>query len=368
MDIERVEVLRGPQGTLAGRNSEGGAIKFFTRRPTGDTGGYVQATYGSRNRINVRAAAEFPLTDTLSGRITGAFADQEGYVDRVDFDCANPGPGTIQSGPSCVVDDLGDVGYRAVRGTLNFEPSERGQPAGLGRLHQGRAQPGGRDPARRQQPQRQRPHRRRPALRQPLRVRADLQLFAALQRRDAVLRGGLGPGRLARHRWRSARPLRGLGRFGEPLGRPQRHVQPGVDLGLPRVGYELHRRRRPFAGQRRLRAQRARPLVRQPGAAPQRRPRRHRRPDRGRLLLRRAHDLLDAAGHPLRRYPDAGRAARAVPAPVHRRRPGQHRLQGRVRDPDHQSDREPHLHPRRPLHRRAQGLHVLPLQPQRHDH
>jgi len=123
MDIERVEVLRGPQGTLTGRNSEGGAIKFFTRRPTGDTEGYVQATYGSRNRINVRAAAEFPLTDTLSGRVTGAFADQEGYVDRIDFDCANPGPATIQSGPDCVVDRLGDVGYRALRGTLNFEPS-----------------------------------------------------------------------------------------------------------------------------------------------------------------------------------------------------------------------------------------------------
>jgi iron complex outermembrane receptor protein len=124
MDIERVEVLRGPQGTLTGRNSEGGAIKFFTRRPTGDTGGYVQATYGSRNRINVRAAAEFPITDTLSGRITGAFADQEGYVDRVDYDCANPTPATVQSGPDCVVDDLGDVGYRAVRGTLNFEPTD----------------------------------------------------------------------------------------------------------------------------------------------------------------------------------------------------------------------------------------------------
>ena len=124
MDIDRVEVLRGPQGTLTGRNSEGGAIKFFTRRPTGDTGGYVQATYGSRNRMNLRAAAEFPLTDTLSARVTGAFADQEGYVDRVDFSCANPGPGTVRPGPDCVVGDLGDVGYRAVRGTLNFEPTD----------------------------------------------------------------------------------------------------------------------------------------------------------------------------------------------------------------------------------------------------
>ena len=121
MDVERVEILRGPQGTLTGRNSEGGAIKFFSRRPTGDTGGYVQATYGSRNRINLRAAAEFPLTDTLSGRITGTMADQDGYVDRIDYNCANGG---IQSGSDCVEGRLGDVGYRAVRGMLNFEPTD----------------------------------------------------------------------------------------------------------------------------------------------------------------------------------------------------------------------------------------------------
>jgi iron complex outermembrane receptor protein len=124
MDVERVEILRGPQGTLTGRNAEGGAIKFFSRRPTGDTGGYVQATYGTRNRINVRAAAEFPLTNTLSGRITGAFADQKGYVDRIDYSCATPGPGQIVSGSDCVLNTLGDVGYRAIRGMLNFEPTE----------------------------------------------------------------------------------------------------------------------------------------------------------------------------------------------------------------------------------------------------
>lgn len=125
MDIDRVEILRGPQGTLTGRNSEGGAIKFFTQRPDGDTEGYVSATYGSRDRVNLRAAAEFPLTDTLFARVTGAFAQQDGYVERRDFECDASGSGpssVLDSG--CVIDTLGDVGYEAVRGTLRWVPTD----------------------------------------------------------------------------------------------------------------------------------------------------------------------------------------------------------------------------------------------------
>ncbi|HXI66483.1 MAG TPA: TonB-dependent receptor plug domain-containing protein, partial [Steroidobacteraceae bacterium] len=54
MDVERVEVLRGPQGTLEGRNSEGGAIRFVTKKPTGDGDGYLSATYGTRNLLQMR--------------------------------------------------------------------------------------------------------------------------------------------------------------------------------------------------------------------------------------------------------------------------------------------------------------------------
>jgi iron complex outermembrane recepter protein len=127
LDVERVEVLRGPQGTLTGRNSEGGAIKFISRKPTGDGGGYVSATYGSRNRVNVRASADFKIAEDLFARVSGAFSDQGGYVKRLDFGCAKPTGGIprgTQTDASCVRGDLGDVGYSAVRGILRYAPGD----------------------------------------------------------------------------------------------------------------------------------------------------------------------------------------------------------------------------------------------------
>jgi iron complex outermembrane receptor protein len=61
LDLERVEILRGPQGTLAGRNSIGGAVKLFSKRPTGDGSGFIEASYGAYNRVDVRGSADFAL-------------------------------------------------------------------------------------------------------------------------------------------------------------------------------------------------------------------------------------------------------------------------------------------------------------------
>lgn len=127
LDVERVEVLRGPQGTLTGRNSEGGAIKFISRQATGDGTGYVSATYGSRNRVNLRAGADFKIAESLFARVSGAFSDQGGYVKRIDFGCANPTggiPRATQTDASCVRGDLGDVGYSAVRGIIRYAPGD----------------------------------------------------------------------------------------------------------------------------------------------------------------------------------------------------------------------------------------------------
>jgi iron complex outermembrane receptor protein len=130
LDLERVEVLRGPQGTLAGRNSIGGSIKLYSQKPTAEDSGSFQATYGSRNRIDLRGTANFALTENLFLRVSGVDKSQEGYIDRIDYGCANPGnPFDIAplraSTAGCVVARDSNVNYSAVRGALRWLPSER---------------------------------------------------------------------------------------------------------------------------------------------------------------------------------------------------------------------------------------------------
>src|SRR5690606_38039988 len=78
VDLERVEILRGPQGTLAGQNSIGGAIKLYSKKPSAATDGYISATYGSYNRTELRAASNFTLADDLFARLSGAAVKKDG--------------------------------------------------------------------------------------------------------------------------------------------------------------------------------------------------------------------------------------------------------------------------------------------------
>ncbi len=81
-DLDRIEVLRGPQGTLFGRNTPGGLIKFESVRPGFDTGGYVRAAYGSFNLRDVEAAANLPVIDNrLAVRLSGLYQERDGSVD-----------------------------------------------------------------------------------------------------------------------------------------------------------------------------------------------------------------------------------------------------------------------------------------------
>lgn len=91
-DVARIEVLRGPQGTLFGRNSEGGAILIYDVQPGPKRDAYVQVGYGSYGRQMVRAASNATLIPgKLYMRIFGAAERANGYVNILDYACKNPG-------------------------------------------------------------------------------------------------------------------------------------------------------------------------------------------------------------------------------------------------------------------------------------
>jgi len=82
MDVERIEVLKGPQGTLYGKNTLGGAINVVAKRPDGTLGGYGRVTLGNYNRRDLEGAIQFPIAgETLSARIAFQSADREGFHD-----------------------------------------------------------------------------------------------------------------------------------------------------------------------------------------------------------------------------------------------------------------------------------------------
>jgi iron complex outermembrane receptor protein len=129
LDLDRVEILRGPQGTLAGKNSIGGAVKLFTKLPQGDGSGYVEATTGSRNRIDVRTAADISLVeDTLFARVSGVTRHRDGYMTRLDYNCTHPtstqAPTSTATDADCVAGKEGGQDYTAARLALRWLASE----------------------------------------------------------------------------------------------------------------------------------------------------------------------------------------------------------------------------------------------------
>ena len=85
LDVQAVEVLRGPQGTLFGKNSTGGAIVYTTIKPDVDAGlsGYVKGGFGAFSRAHLRTAINIPLSDTLAARVSYAHMERDGWLDRI---------------------------------------------------------------------------------------------------------------------------------------------------------------------------------------------------------------------------------------------------------------------------------------------
>jgi len=108
-DLDQVEVFRGPQGTLFGRNTPAGVVKLDSRKPTTDTEGYVDVSYGSYNTANLEGAIGGALSDTWSARLSILGQHRDGWVD-------NTAPGRS--------DNFGGYNERAARLQFAWQPSD----------------------------------------------------------------------------------------------------------------------------------------------------------------------------------------------------------------------------------------------------
>lgn len=87
-ELERVEVLRGPQGTLFGRNTSAGALSIFTAQPQFETHGYVEATYGNYDAMGIKGGITGPVSEQFALRLDGGYRKRDGYIKDVNSDRA----------------------------------------------------------------------------------------------------------------------------------------------------------------------------------------------------------------------------------------------------------------------------------------
>ncbi|WP_292064935.1 TonB-dependent receptor [Brevundimonas sp. UBA7664] len=106
LDLERIEVLRGPQGTLYGKNTIGGALKLVSRRPGQEFRARGSVAYGDYDMIDIQAAVSGPLSDTMAFGLSALHSERGGYV-------TNPTTG----------EEYNDKNTNAVRGTFAWDPA-----------------------------------------------------------------------------------------------------------------------------------------------------------------------------------------------------------------------------------------------------
>lgn len=112
LDVERVEVLRGPQGTVFGQTSTGGAINVITRKPIiGEISGNVSGSYGNYNYTKLSGALNIPISDTMAARVAAQYLRHDGYGSSIG----------VENVDTYELDDANNLGLRA---SLLWEPTD----------------------------------------------------------------------------------------------------------------------------------------------------------------------------------------------------------------------------------------------------
>ncbi len=141
LDLDRVEVLRGPQGTLFGKNAVGGTVSLISKQPTGDGHGFAEADFGAFSKRYFRGSWDISVVpDSLYARVSFSSKRRDGYMDVLDYECVNgagslggggpgiPGQPPIRLGSAvtatdtrgCVVDHQGGENVQSARVALRW--------------------------------------------------------------------------------------------------------------------------------------------------------------------------------------------------------------------------------------------------------
>ena len=120
-DLERIEILRGPQGTLYGRNGIGGAVNFISKRPTDEFEGEIKTIWGSYNTKEIYGVISGPVIDGfLNARVTGVKRTRDGFIEELG-DGTDTAGNRVSTGRNRDVNNYGDENYAL---TLEFTPTD----------------------------------------------------------------------------------------------------------------------------------------------------------------------------------------------------------------------------------------------------
>ena len=126
LDLERVEALKGPQGTLFGQNSTGGAVNYIAKKPTSEFSSGVDVSYGRFNEFDISGFVSGPISETLSYRVAARSITSDGWQEAV-VDNPAPDPFWVDQGRNYTRsdDEWGEKDFLSYRASLQWDPSDR---------------------------------------------------------------------------------------------------------------------------------------------------------------------------------------------------------------------------------------------------